>query len=914
MSSTGYATWQIHDFDNGGGEFSFNFDDGSVEGWRMVDADGDGFEWCISDSVMSPWQGYNGSKYHIVSLSYYAYLGGLTPDNYLITTDKYLITETSQLSYFVSANSKENPLEHYSVLVSTVGDDNFENYEVIWEETMHRNTNATRKGNWYERNLDLSKFAGQEVYIAFRHFDTYSQSCINVDDITLVNNARPSRAVESYTIKLNGEVVAENVKENYYQHENIEAGATYTTAVIANYTTSTSAPVEYTWTAASCEDYEGVAEVTGREFKGRALIEWRMEGDEEQQETQTSFYSSFNDGKLSGWTTIDADGDGYNWCSSDSLLGENGYNGYKDGMLCAMSQSFIDIDQRPLHPDNYMVTPEKYLITENSQLTFVVCAQDPGYPEEHYGVAVSMLSNTNPADFTTIWEETIEDDDPIKDEPQTDWKLKTVDLSAYAGEEIYIAFRHFNCTDEYMICLDDVELTSGERNAKRSSELIGFKVYCDGELIADLDPSLRGINVDFPGGDEYEYCVRAVYSDYGMSCPECVTIDAPMICIAPEDLYAEEIINENGESGVQLTWPYQAPPMSEWLYYDDNTPYTAIGLGGTMYWAIMFPADQLSDYIGTSVTKVKVYDFGNETGEATVLVSYGSLVNPGESIATKNFSFDGNAGWKEVELSQAVEITGKDNVWITIFQHGMEHPAAVSADCGNPNARWISANGMQWQDLGSFGSQYQLTFMLRAFVTNEADRNAEATRELVTIDFPETTAEKVEVSMLEKPVFAPRATEFSHYNIYRGTSENDFEVIATTTEGTYFDTDVEVGNTYYYKVTATYVDGDDKCESEAANSFYQPSKNYVVVDYTSIVENGVNGMMIYPNPVRDNLTVKADNMKRLTIVNTMGQVMYDQAVMSDSEEINMSQFESGVYMVRIITETGAATQRVIVVK
>lgn len=914
VSSTGYATWQIHDFDNGGGEFSFNFDDGSVEGWRMVDADGDGFEWCISDSVMSPWQGYNGSRYHIVSLSYYAYLGGLTPDNYLITTDKYLITETSQLSYFVSANSKENPLEHYSVLVSTVGDDNFENYEVIWEETMHRNTNATRKGNWYERNLDLSKFAGQEIYIAFRHFDTYSQSCINVDDIVLVNNAKPSRAVESYTIKLNGEIVAENVKDTFYQHENFETGETYTTAVIANYTTSSSEEVEYTWTAASCENYESVAEVTGREFKGRALIEWRMEGDEEQQEAQTSFYSDFNDGELSGWVTIDADGDGYNWCSSDSLLGENGYNGYKDGMFCAMSQSYVDIDQRPLYPDNYMVTPEKYLITENSQLTFVVCAQDPSWPEEHYGVAVSMLSNTNPADFITIWEETIEKDDPDPNTPQTDWKFKTVDLSAYAGEEIYIAFRHFNCTDQYMICLDDVELFSGEKRSKRN-ELIGFKVYCDGEFVAEVDPSLRGISLDFPGSDEYEYCVRAVYSDYGMSCPECVTIDAPMICIAPEDLYAEETFNEDGESGIQLTWPYQAPPMSEWLYYDDNTPVTAIGLtGATMYWAIMFPADQLSDYIGTSVTKVKVYDVGNETGEATVLVSYGSLVNPTDALTTKNFSFDGNAGWKEVELPQAVDITGEDNLWITIFQHGMSHPAAVSADCGNPNARWISANGMQWQDLGGFGANYELTFMLRAFVTNEAETEANVTRELITLETPEVNTSDIKVSMLDKPVFAPRAAELSHYNIYRGTTENDFEVIATTTEGTYFDTDVEAGKTYYYKVTATYVDGDDDCESGAANSFYQPNKKYVVVDYTSIVENGVNGMMIYPNPTRDNVTIKADNMKRITIVNTMGQIMYDQTVMNDSKEINMSQFESGVYMIRITTANGVATQRVTVVK
>lgn len=913
VSPTGFAKWQAHDFDNGGGEFYYDFDNGTIEGWRTIDADGDGYNWRNTNGLsMLPGHGYDKSKYCLTSASWDT-VGAITPNNYLVTENAYLMVEDSQLTYYVCAQDHQNPNEHYGVAVTTTPDAAPEDFTMIWEETLGAKSGGREQTTWEKRTLYLGEYAGQELYIAFRHFGVTGQYRVNIDDARLVNNGKNSRAVESYTVMLNGEVVAENVKDTFYQHENITAGETYTTTIIANYTTDESEGAEYSWTAASCEDYEGVTEVTTENFKGKVVVEWRMEGDEEQEEFESAFYSSFNDGNLSGWTTIDADGDGYNWCSSDSLLGDDyGYNGYKDGQLCAMSQSYSGIESWGLHPDNYMVTPVKYHITENSQLTFVVCAQDPGYPEEHYGVAVSMLSNTNAADFTTIWEETIEDDDPDKNTPQTDWKFKTVDLSRYAGEEVYIAFRHFNCTDQYMICIDDVELVSGERTAKRS-ELIGFNVYCDGAIIAQVDPSLRGIHVDFPGDDEYEYCVRAVYSDYAMSCPVCSTIDAPMICTAPEDLYAEEF-HENGESGIKLTWPYQAPPMSDWLYYDDNTPVTAIGLnGGAMYWSVMFPAETLSEYIGTSITKVKVYDAGQETGEAAVLVSYGSLVNPGESLAIKSFSFDGEPGWKEIELDQAVEITGGDNVWVTVFQSGMQHPAVVSADCGDYNARWISADGMQWMDLGSFGTQYQLTFMIRAFVTNEFDTEANATRELITINTPETTSEEVKVQMSEKPIFAPRATEFSHYNVYRGTSEDQFEVITTTTEGSYLDTDVEVG-TYYYKVTAVYVDGEDECESEPANSFYQPNKDYVVVEYLSIGENAVDGMMIYPNPTRDNLTIKADNMRRITIVNTMGQVMYDQEVMNDSKDVNMSQFESGVYMVRITTDNGVATQRVTVVK
>ena len=44
---------------------------------------------------------------------------------------------------------------------------------------------------------------------------------------------------------------------------------------------------------------------------------------------------------------------------------------------------------------------------------------------------------------------------------QGTWYFKTVDLSAYAGQEVYIAIRHFNVSDEYFLDLDDVTLSAG---------------------------------------------------------------------------------------------------------------------------------------------------------------------------------------------------------------------------------------------------------------------------------------------------------------------------------------------------------------------------------------------------------------------------------------------------------------------
>ena len=103
-------------------------------------------------------------------------------------------------------------------------------------------------------------------------------------------------------------------------------------------------------------------------------------------------------------------------------------------------------------------------------------------------------------------------------------------------------------------------------------------------------------------------------------------------------------------------------------------------------------------------------------------------------------------------------------------------------------------------------------------------------------------------------------------------------------------------------------------ESEPATAYGNPEANYVVIEVTKIDENGVNGLMVYPNPAKDNLNIVAENMRRITICNVLGQVVYDRNVDSDNEIINMSQYEAGIYMVRIATENGVATKRISVTK
>lgn len=171
-----------------------------------------------------------------------------------------------------------------------------------------------------------------------------------------------------------------------------------------------------------------------------------------------SFESSWED-----WTTIDADGDGNAW---QRFYSDDGNIGHNNSVYLMGSESYIN-NVGPLTPDNYLVSPQKYSVSAGARISFYVCAQDANYPAEHYGVAISTASNPTANSFVTIWEETlsakINSGEKVRgNREQGNWYLKTVDLSTYAGQTIWIAIRHFNCTDQFVLNVDDITIKTGD--------------------------------------------------------------------------------------------------------------------------------------------------------------------------------------------------------------------------------------------------------------------------------------------------------------------------------------------------------------------------------------------------------------------------------------------------------------------
>lgn len=156
----------------------------------------------------------------------------------------------------------------------------------------------------------------------------------------------------------------------------------------------------------------------------------------------------------------------------------------------------------------------------------------------------------------------------------------------------------------------------------------------------------------------------------------------------------------------------------------------------------------------------------------------------------------------------------------------------------------------------------------------------------------------------------------TEYRIYRSKDNVDYTLIGNLVDVPsmnhfqYSDISNKVGMSYY-KVTAYYANED--CESEygvAAGS----TDDYVVVDVTSINENISDKVELYPNPSKDKVNVKAEQMKSLSVVNMTGQVVMRQDVDADEITLDLGTLTSGLYILNIETESGMMTRQINIIK
>ena len=398
--------------------FFEDFENGEVEGWTFIDADGDGYDWSVLER--------NGDTCHsglyvLTSASYINDFGAITPDNWAIMP-AVTLPAAAELSFWMRGQDANWASEHMQVYVGT--EPTVDSMQALSEELIGT-------GEYVEYVYDLSEYGNQgEVYIGFRHFNVTDMFMINVDDICIKSSYNPD---VDYLVNISSNI----------QNGTVTATPSYGQAgdlITLSITPDLTYELDELFVTCNGDEVDFVIEDDEYSFE-------MPEGDVE---VYASFIATANfvlyedfehDGELpEDWTFIDADGDENNWAIWDSTQ-----NDVYSGSYALSSESYIN-NVGALTPDNWAITPA-ITIPYGASLSFWMNGQDASWAAEHMQVYVGT-------------EPTV---DAMIDHPLSSELIATGDVEQYLiglddseGQTIYIGFRHYNVTDMFRLNLEDV--------------------------------------------------------------------------------------------------------------------------------------------------------------------------------------------------------------------------------------------------------------------------------------------------------------------------------------------------------------------------------------------------------------------------------------------------------------------------
>lgn len=93
------------------------------------------------------------------------------------------------------------------------------------------------------------------------------------------------------------------------------------------------------------------------------------------------------------------------------------------------------------------------------------------------------------------------------------------------------------------------------------------------------------------------------------------------------------------------------------------------------------------------------------------------------------------------------------------------------------------------------------------------------------------------------------------------------------------------------------VDGDGDFGSEA-------SALLSIGAYTSVQEMTSEAYNVFPNPVKEVLTIKGENMQEIVIYNSVGQMVEIINCNNDEVKVNVSSYQNGMYFINVVNNNG----------
>ena len=575
-------------------------------------------------------------------------------DNWLISPQ---IPLGGTMKYWVMDDGTYH--EHYDIYVSTTTAD-ISAFTKVYEP-------GDASDTWTEVTVDLSAFAGKNGYIAFRNTDN-DQDYLLIDDVTItgINPTSEWVTVNHVTNPYTLTGLASNTR---YQ---VEVQGVYAAGESSwnttGFTTPDANPAPTNIQATLAADG---ATLTWTGLGDSYHVQYRTAADEE-----TFFYEGFENGIPNTWTTIDADADGNNWLAVSDIGTVYPYYATADfsdwshtGSDAATSPSYVNTGNN----EGTVFTSDQYLISPKLNLkgTLRFYANSVYSDQDSYEVLLSTTGKAA-ADFTTTLQ-------AMKEAPNDRWDEVSIDLSAYAGQQGYIAIHHVS-EDKYFLVIDDFGLYGSSTPAGEWQSITP---------VTEATATLSGLATN----NTYEYRIQSVKGEDTSDWSE--TGSFTLLSLQDEGANTTLINSSNGRfahvtlAGRTLykdnTWNTFCVPFDVELTDEGNPLYGATAkklvsasVTGTTLTRVFEDADDLEAGVPyllkwTSGTNLTSSVFAGVTIDASAIKNYD---NNGE-MGDERVRFIGTYDLKTVAVEdKSILFMGADND--LLYPDGLE-PAIIGA-------------------------------------------------------------------------------------------------------------------------------------------------------------------------------------------------------------------------------------------
>jgi len=374
-------------------------------------------------------------------------------------------------------------------------------------------------------------------------------------------------------------------------------------------------------------------------------------------------------------------------------------------------------------------------------------------------------------------------------------------------------------------------------------------------------------------------------------------------CDGPTDLTADEDFNA---PGIKLNWVSPGGGLvAEWIHYDDGVYFTSIGTGGAVEFdvAARWEPAQLVNYDGTAVTQIAFYP---AEAAATYKVRVWTGAGPANMVVDQAVSNPVIGSWNFVTLTTPVPIDISQELWVGYY---VNTTTGYPAGCDDGPAIDGYGNMMNfggWQTLLQINPELDYNWNVQAYVQSLVGATMPLSLGVDTHTVPTGATLSNSSYTSVNPVFTGTngSRLLTGFNVYRSDDGGETVLLGFTEDVTYTDpgSNLIVGHNYCYWVSAVYESETDFCEGMVGP---------VCLPWTiGINDPNANAQFsMYPNPAVDHVFISSSkDLKRVTVYNTLGQLMFDEIITGNEYELNTTGYTPGVYMIRVENASGMTSK------